>query len=157
MFGKLSLEEIEQLLTHQLVGRLGCHAEGVTYVVPISYVYDGTFIYCHTYEGMKLNMMRKNPSVCFEVDNTKNLADWQSVVAWGKFEELPEGNDRTEALKKLEARALPLLSSETMHLDAQWPFISADIDRIEGIVFRIRLVEKTGRFEKTANKYFFAS
>ena len=88
----MNAAEIEQLLQQQLVGRIGCHVDGLTYVVPVSYAYEGNYIYCHALEGMKINMMRKNPDVCFEVDNTKNLANWQSVIAWGSFEELPSGN-----------------------------------------------------------------
>ncbi len=40
MFGELNPEEIEQLLSAQLVGRIGCHADGTTYVVPVSYGYQ---------------------------------------------------------------------------------------------------------------------
>jgi len=156
MFGKLDHEGIEELLRRQLVGRIGCYANGITYVVPISYAYDGDFVYCHASEGMKIDMMRKNPNICFEVDNTSNLANWQSVICWGVFEELPEGSERNQALEKLEGRVLPMLSSETMHLTPQWPF-SSNENAISGIVFRIKLTQKTGRFERTSGEFFFAT
>lgn len=156
MFQKMNTVEIEQLLQQQLVGRIGCHANGLTYVVPVSYAYDGNYVYCHTFEGMKMDMMRKNPEICFEVDNTKNLANWQSVIAWGTFEELPVGNDRRDAIDILGKRELPIVSSQTMHLGSRWPFTSAD-DKIDGIIFRIQLKEKTGRCEKSADGSFFAS
>lgn len=155
MFGRLNNAEIEKLISQQIIGRIGCHADDTTYVVPISYAYDGTYVYGHTFEGMKINMMRKNPKVCFEVDNTRNLANWQSVISWGIFEELPNGPERDEAVRKLEDRTLPVLHSETMHLSPLWPFRSEDT--IKGIIFRIRLTEKTGRFEKSQNEYFFAT
>src|ERR1700682_700625 len=88
MFGKLNTGEIDKLISRQLVGRIGCHADGITYVVPVSYAYDGTYIYAYAFKGMKIDMMRKNPKVCFQADNTKNLANWQSVICWGEFEEL---------------------------------------------------------------------
>jgi len=156
MFEKMNSEEVEQLLQQQLVGRIGCHAHGITYVVPVSYAYDGKYIYCHTFEGMKINMMRANPEVCFEVDNTKNLANWQSVIAWGSFEELPNGNNRNEAIAILRERKLPILSSQTMQLGSQWPFVS-EVDKIDGIIFRIHLREKTGRCEKSSEGSFFAT
>ena len=156
MFEKMNSAEVEQLLQQQLVGRIGCHADGITYVVPVSYAYDGNFVYCHTFAGMKLNMMRKNPEVCFEIDNTKNLANWQSVIAWGSFEELPGGNDRGEAIRILREIKLPILSSQTMQLGSQWPFVS-EVDKIDGIIFRIHLREKTGRCEKSSEGSFFAT
>lgn len=156
MFQKMNSAEIEQLLHQQLVGRIGCHANGLTYVVPVSYAYDGTYVLCHAFEGMKMDMMRKNPEVCFEIDNTKNLANWQSVIAWGSFEELPHGTERDGAIKVLRERKLPIISSQTMQLGSQWPFVAED-DSVDGIIFRIYLKEKTGRCEKSADDSFFAS
>jgi nitroimidazol reductase NimA-like FMN-containing flavoprotein (pyridoxamine 5'-phosphate oxidase superfamily) len=129
MIGELSKKEIDQLLKRQFVGRIGCHTDGLTYVVPVSYTYDGTFIYVHTFSGMKVDMMRKNPKVCFQVDDTKHLANWQSVISWGEFEELTKTEDKKEALQKLQARVLPILSSETMHVAKEWPFPLAMMKR----------------------------
>ena len=156
MFGILNPVEIEQLLSKQLVGRIGCHADGVTYVVPISYAYDGEYVYARTFEGMKINMMRKNPDVCFEVEDTKNLSNWRTVVAWGSFEELQEGNQRKEALSVLARRKLPVISSETMQLGSQWPF-SSDDENVDGVIFRIRIKEKTGRYEESLNESSFGT
>lgn len=159
MFGKLNADQIEEVLKHQVIGRIGCHADDITYIVPVSYAYDGEYIYGHTFEGMKVNMMRKNPKVCFQADKMKDkdMANWQSVIAWGEFEELQQPDERRLALQKLNERMLPLISSETMHLSTQWPFLPEDADSIKGIVYRIRLKEKTGRFEKSNNSTFFAS
>jgi hypothetical protein len=41
MFGKLSSIEIEEVLTQQIIGRIACHANDMSYIVPISYAYDG--------------------------------------------------------------------------------------------------------------------
>ena len=154
MFGDLNPEEIEHLLSGLLVGRIGCHAGGTTYVVPVSYAYQDSSVYVHTYEGRKIDMMRKNPSVCFQVDNTSELAYWQSVIAWGRFEELTEEKDRAAALKILQHRILPVLSSETMHLSDEWPFPAGMYQKKNGIYFRIQLTEKTGRFEKITGEEF---
>jgi uncharacterized protein len=155
MFGKLNTDEIEKLIHSQYIGRLGIHADGLTYVVPVSYAYDGTYIYGRTFEGMKISMMRKSPKVCFEVDDTRNLANWQSVVSWGEFEELKGNMERAEGLHKIFDRVLPIISSETMHITPQWPFPVDNMNEIDGIVYRIRLSEKTGRFEKSPDENFY--
>jgi nitroimidazol reductase NimA-like FMN-containing flavoprotein (pyridoxamine 5'-phosphate oxidase superfamily) len=147
MFGNLSPEEIDYVLRKQVIGRIGCHAEGITYVVPISFVYDGECVYCYTQEGMKITLMRQNPQVCFQTDQLENMANWKSVIAWGSFEEVPEGKERREALNKLLDRVMPIVSSERVHLSADWPFTNNITERVKGIVFRIRLTKKTGRFE----------
>src|ERR1700688_573053 len=108
MLGTLKMPEIEQLLSKQVVGRIGCRYGESVYIVPISYAYDGKYVYCHTHEGRKVDLMRLNPKVCFEVDNMPNMANWQSVIAWGEFEELKDPSERGKALNKLHARILPI-------------------------------------------------
>jgi nitroimidazol reductase NimA-like FMN-containing flavoprotein (pyridoxamine 5'-phosphate oxidase superfamily) len=84
-------------------------------------------------------------------------AEWQSVIAWGTYEELPGGVEREDAIRKLESRVLPVLSSKTMHLSPQWPFPAESSQDIKGIIFRISITEKTGRFERGADKFFYAT
>lgn len=148
MFGKLDEHEIEQVIHDQVVGRIGCHHDDITYVLPISYAYDGNYIYCHSGEGMKIRMMRGNPRVCFQVDIMENMGNWKSVVAWGDYEELSD-EKREEALLQLVNRKLPLVSSATTHIVPHWPFLPDNLDDIRGIVYRIRLDTKSGRFERS--------
>jgi hypothetical protein len=156
MFGTLTSAQIEQVLKNQLVGHLACHAHNRTYIVPISYAYDGQFIYVHTYEGLKIQMMRENPEVCFQVDERADMGNWKSVIAWGHFEELPNGKGRARGIEVLTSRRLPILSSSTTHLGVNWPFSKGEPAEIDGIVFRIALMEKTGRFEQTMHSPYFA-
>jgi|SRR5215831_10390195 len=153
MIDKLSSPEIETLLYKQCVGRIGCHDNDVVYVVPISYAYDGKYIYCHSYDGKKMEIMRRSPNICFQVDEMKDMANWKSVIAWGKFEEVTDQLERSEALKILLDRELPIPSSITTHLGNTWPFTakgSNALNDIPGIVFRVFITEKTGKFEKTS-------
>jgi nitroimidazol reductase NimA-like FMN-containing flavoprotein (pyridoxamine 5'-phosphate oxidase superfamily) len=147
MIGKLDYAEIEEVLQDQVVGRIGCHADGITYIVPVSYAYNDPYVYIHSIEGKKVDMMRENSEICFEVDELKDMANWKSVIAWGTFEELKESEERDKGLKLLLDRSLPLISSETTHLGREWPFSNINANEIEGIFYRIKLKEKTGRFE----------
>jgi uncharacterized protein len=148
MFGILNTEEIEILLRQQFIGRIGCHSDSVTYIVPISYAYDGKNIFAHTQEGMKVSIMRKNTNVCFEVDYLEDIQHWRSVICWGTCIELVKPEEREEALIKLHARAIPKSASATAKLSPEWPFLPRDINSIEGVVFRIHLHKKTGKYEK---------
>src|SRR5579863_8191037 len=100
MVGELSPAEIEAVLRENVIGRVGCHAFGSTYVVPITYAYDDRNVYAHSANGRKLAMMRENPHVCFEVDRMDDYANWRSVIAWGTFSEL-YGPQRQKALRVL--------------------------------------------------------
>ena len=157
MIGKLEINEIESVLKNNIVGRLGCHAHNTTYVVPISYAYDGNYVYGHTYEGMKIKMMRENPEVCFEVDVMENMANWKSVICQGKYEELTDAEERKKGIQKLLDRVLPIITSETVRITPHWPFPPSDLNKVSGIVYRIKLSEKSGRFEKNDPESYYAS
>lgn len=154
MIGTLTADEIEEVLHSNILGRIGCHANNITYVVPISYAYKDNTVYCHSRVGTKIEMMRKNPEVCFEVDMLNDMANWKSVIAWGKFEELTGHKERSEALEYLVNRVLPILSSETTHLSPSWPFPPDDLDEIKGIVFKISIQKVTGRYERYEEETF---
>ena len=149
MLGWLSHAEIEELLGTEVVARLGCHAEGRTYVVPITYAYNGESFIIQSADGLKLRMMRKNPSVCVEVDHVDNLANWRSVVAWGRFEELI-GGAATAALTLLRERLRPFVISETSPAGNELAEGETRVRSGNGhaSVYRIHLFEKTGRFER---------
>ena len=118
------------------------------YVVPITFVYDGECIYGHSAVGMKIEMMRKNPNVCFEVDAMKNMANWESVIAWGTFEEL-HGAAAMVGMQKVMNRLKPLMTSESSQPSHGMPSPhQQDVGKMEAVVYRIRLTEKTGRYEK---------
>lgn len=126
-------------------------SDGRTYIVPITYVFDGDAVIGHSAEGLKLRMMRANPHVCFEVDQRDNLANWRSVLAWGTYEEL-HGQAAFDGLQLLVARLMPLMTSETLPLpeDPRERIVDGSpvADAPKTIVYRISLVERTGRFEK---------
>jgi uncharacterized protein len=143
----LSADEIDQVLRAEFVGRIGCHADGKSYVVPVLYAYDGQFIYGHTNEGMKLRMLRANPLVCFEVDHLEGLTNWQSVITWGWFEEL-HGVKADRAEQLLVDRIKQFLA-DTKH---RLPQTQGDAERRpdggvprRAVVYRITLTERSGR------------
>jgi nitroimidazol reductase NimA-like FMN-containing flavoprotein (pyridoxamine 5'-phosphate oxidase superfamily) len=147
MFGTLNEIELERLIAGQWVGRIACCDNGKPYMVPISYAYDGTFIYCHSDEGRKVNIMRRNPQVCFQVDEMKDMANWKSVVMEGFFEEITDPKERNDAMLTLLNRYLPVISSVTTHLGEHWPFYPDDASAIDGLIFKIRIQSKFGKFE----------
>ena len=149
MLGELNETQVDHLLRAEVVGRIGCHVDGITYVVPVTYVYDGADIYGHSAAGgTKIDMMRKNPDVCFEVDSMQNMANWQSVIVWGKFEEITKKIDQKQAMKKLTDRIMPLMTSETAQPTHGFKKNAQDAGKHEMILYRIKLYKKTGRFEK---------
>lgn len=142
MLGELNKREIIDLLESQFIGRLGCHVDGETYIVPINYVYQNNAVYAHSGDGKKIEMLRANPKVCFQVDQIDTMFKWKSVILWGTFEELKD-EERQQAMQGLILRIMPKTDDparEPSH--AINPSLQDSL-----IVYRINIKEATGRFE----------
>jgi nitroimidazol reductase NimA-like FMN-containing flavoprotein (pyridoxamine 5'-phosphate oxidase superfamily) len=147
MYGEMSVARIEDLLRGQIVGHLGCYGGGRPYIVPITYAYDGAHLYGYTREGMKLRMMRAHPNVCVQVERITNITDWESVIAWGMFEEL-HGDEAAQARQLLEDRFAPRLGGtpiERAHGMGGWDGHPPSWP--DAILYRVTLTTKSGRFE----------
>lgn len=150
MVGILEPDEIADLLRESAYGRLGCHAGGKTYVVPISYAMDGDDrIIGQTTHGLKVEMMRGNPEVCIEVDDVKSLVDWRSAIVWGRFEELA-GVEAARAAGLLIDKYGPefqeMAGGARRGRETTPP--RADSEFAAPIVYAVSIMEKTGRFER---------
>ena len=128
-------DAVEALLHAAIVGRIACCAHGAVgdgrpYLVPLAYGYDGEAIYAHSGPGRKLDLMRADPRVTFEVDRAEAPDRWRSVIAEGEFEEIHDPEQRTRALRVIypKPNEIPDLGPQT-------------------VVFRIRLTARSGRHE----------
>jgi nitroimidazol reductase NimA-like FMN-containing flavoprotein (pyridoxamine 5'-phosphate oxidase superfamily) len=149
MLGHLTEIEIENLLTQQVTGRLACYADGQLYLVPINYVYKDSCIYGHSAVGKKIGMMRKNPEVCFEVDDIETVFKWKSVIAWGRYEEITDLDEQQQIMQSLIHRIMPLSDDASDHPSHGITESDSDVgDTVELVVYKINLTEITGRFEK---------
>lgn len=147
MYGELNASQVEQVLRTGTVGHLGCYGESRPYVVPINYFYDGAHVYGYTREGMKLRLMRAHPTVCLQVDRIENITNWQSVIAWGMFEEL-HGSEREKAQALLIGRFTPLLGGAPIqHAHGMGGWAGHPPTWHDAVLYRITLTAKTGRFE----------
>src|SRR4029078_12719406 len=95
MFGKLVNQEINQVLSENIFGRIGFTDNVNSYIIPISYAFHDNTIYCHTRQGTKLEVMRKNPSVCFEVEAISDMANWKTILCMGTFKEIENKEERS--------------------------------------------------------------
>lgn len=133
---ELSRGEIDEFLSTQRIARLGCHADGMTYVVPLVYAYDDGAVVAVTAEGRKTAMLRRNPRVCVEVDeyDTDGKGSWRSVIGHGVCEEL--AGDAIEPALTLMRERFARTSGRTAEPRPLGPGV---------VVLRIELDELSGR------------
>lgn len=148
MLGELNDTDIENILTSQAFGRLACTDGRKPYVVPVTYAYDGKYIYGQTNIGKKLRILRRNPNVCFEVELITDMRNWKSVIVNGKFEEL-KNKESQKARDILFNNVFPLKTSSTVYAFGHETRGKVDDStRIKQVMYRIKIKTITGRFEK---------
>jgi nitroimidazol reductase NimA-like FMN-containing flavoprotein (pyridoxamine 5'-phosphate oxidase superfamily) len=136
MMKMLNNDEVGRLFQAARVARLGCIVNGEPYVVPVNCHLEGDSLYSHSLPGLKITGLRENPSACVQVDEIESDLHWSSAIAFGKYEEITNPNERADILNKL-LRKFPMLTPVESA-------IATDGSASEVIVFRIRIERLTG-------------
>jgi uncharacterized protein len=100
---------IEDILRRAAVCRLAMSVDGRPYVVPLCFGYRENVLYFHcASEGAKLDIIRENDRVCFEVDidcqfvRADEACGWslkyRSVIGFGRAAIVDDPTARREAL-----------------------------------------------------------
>ena len=148
MLGDLTDIQIKNLLLSHTVGRIGFIDGNKPFIIPVTYIFDNDVIISQANEGHKLESMRKNKLVCFQVDMLTDPSCWQSVMIGGEFEELHE-KDADAAREKLYDRIFSLHTNAQIH-----PYghavtsIPDDSNRVKKIMYQIKITDIIGKFEK---------
>lgn len=105
-----SRKEIDAVISNCLFCHLAFAQDNAAYLVPLCFGYDGNFLYIHTAaQGLKIDYIRKNPQVCFAmennvrlVNNSSNPCRWtfafESVIGHGRIEELTDPDSKASGL-----------------------------------------------------------
>jgi len=110
-------DEMESLLKKCSCGRLGLSSQNKNYIVPVTYGYDQGKVFFHSpRQGRKVDYMKNNNQVCFEVDELNGDLGWATVICYGtvtlredieakrEFNEVASGGRRSdEQLRKMSS------------------------------------------------------
>lgn len=140
MYSKLSDSQTRDLLARGRIARLGCIVDGGPYITPINYFMEGEAVYSHSLPGLKIDALRDNPTACVQVDEIESDVKWRSVIAFGRYEEIINHNERRAIINRL-LEHFPMLTPVESAL-------AADGGPPPVIVFRIKLERVTGVAEE---------
>jgi uncharacterized protein len=139
---------IEEIIAKAEVCRLGLCKDGIPYIVPLSFGYDGSFIYFHTAaEGMKIEYMTANNQVCFELEHDVRVipgdtsgCQWSmsfySVIGFGTVEEITDRELKIYALNHIMKH----------YSNREWDFDERIVERTR--LWRIAIDRLTGKQSK---------
>ena len=77
-------KEIESILQRAEVCRIALSDNNTPYVIPVSFGYKNNCLYFHSAgEGKKIEILKKNNKVCFEVEYGISLLNAGKICDWG--------------------------------------------------------------------------
>ena len=139
-------EGIREIIRKSLVCHLSLVDNGKPYMVAMNYGFDGDTIYIHcAMEGRKVDILRKNPEVCFMIYNGNRLTtgpdacgDWtmkyRSVTGFGKAVLIEDNEEK-----------IPPLQIIMNQYTTRGPFEFTPERVAETLVIRIDIDDMTGK------------
>lgn len=140
-------DKVEKILNEGTVCHLGLCHEKWPYVVPIHYGYEKDHLYFHcAHEGKKIDIIKENPQVCFQVEIDVNLIPrpdkrsgletaYRSVIGFGTIS-IVEDYD-------LKRHALRLLAAHYCRQGVDIPRPPKVLDRV--CVLDLKIIHMTGK------------
>ncbi len=75
---------VQEILLNSRICRLGLVDKGEAYIVPVNYAFKDGYIYVHSAaEGRKMELLKKNPKVTFEVEYSSEIVKGEVPCKWG--------------------------------------------------------------------------
>ncbi len=130
------------LLARTHLCRLACAQGGQPYVVPSYFVYNHNCLYSFATVGQKIEWMRANPLVCVEADEVVSPEEWESVIVFGHYEELPD----TPEYKLERAVAYNVLQKKAMWWEPGYvkTILHGSPRPLVPVFYRIQIAQITG-------------
>jgi len=136
---------IEKILDTALVCRIAMCKDNVPYLVTMNYAYTDNCLFLHSAQkGQKIDILKSNPRVCFEIDHGKkllpskipceNTMQFISLIGTGSVIFL---NDEDE-----KSKVLSLLLKKYTHMD-QYEFSVHQLRKV--LTFKICIDSITGK------------
>ena len=139
--------EIDNIIKRASVCRLALSVNDEPYIVPMNFGYEDGVLYFHcAKQGKKIDMIKQNSRVCFEIDidhevvldlqnTSKSTMKYKSVIGFGKAFILEE---KDEIIKALDAVMQHYTHDKTFHRDYEKAINTV-------LTFKVVISEMTGK------------
>lgn len=135
---------IDGIIRRSRVCRLGLCHDGVPYVVPMCFGYDGIHLYLHAAaQGRKIDILESNDRVCFEFDIVHEVTSADEPCGWGMRYESVVGFGTAELVEDPVSRAHALGCIAKQYGAPEGPFADGALRKT--LVLRITIHEITGK------------
>ncbi len=136
--------EIERIIQKALVCRVGLSDGDSPYVVPVCFGFKDDTLYFHSaQEGKKIEILRKNNKVCFEMDIDTKLIEGEKGCDWGIQYTSIIGFGRASFIEDIEEKKKALQVLLEHYSDKSYEFPEPSLGQVA--VIKIQVESMTGK------------
>ena len=137
-------DSIDNIISRCRVCRLGMCDNGQPYIVPLSFGYDGRFLYFHAApEGRKVDILKRNKRVCFEFDILGEVISSSQACNWSMNYESVIGSGLAEIVAGADAKKAALDCIMRQYSSSDWTFTEQALEAT--LVVCVRIEEMCGK------------
>ncbi len=135
---------IEAIITKSLVCRLALSDDNVPYMVPLSFGYKDKVLYFHGPQtGKKIDIIKKNPKVCFEFDADTEIVKANDACRWTMKYRSVIGFGSAVLLEDIEEKRKGLAVIMNQYSDGAFRFDDAALEK--ATVIKVKIESMTGK------------
>lgn len=136
--------EIESIICNSMVCRLGLVDDGSPYIIPLCFGYKDNCLYFHSAkEGRKIEILRRNNAVCFELDGNLELQVGKAACNWGMKYRSVIGYGRASFIEDPEEKRRALDVIMAQYADGAFEYSEKAFG--EALVIKVEIKSMTGK------------
>ncbi len=138
------INEIEKIIEKAIYCRIGLVDNDEPYVVPVCFGYERNALYFHSaLEGRKVELIKKNNKICFEIDTDVELVKAAEPCNWAMRYRSVIGVGKAHILESDEEKSHGLRVIVRQYSEDDSAFPKETLDKV--IVVRVDIESITGK------------
>ena len=138
------INEIEGIIRKAVCCRIGLVDNDEPYVVPVCFGYERNTLYFHgALEGRKVELIKKNNKICFEIDTDVEVVKAEEPCDWNMKYRSVIGVGRAYILKNNEEKSYGLRLIMKQYTEGDFSFPKSALDST--LVVRVDISSITGK------------
>lgn len=136
--------ELEAIIRQALVCRLAFISDNVPYIIPLNYGFRDNCLYFHSApQGHKIEALKRDGSVCFEIETDVELVQSDSVCKWGTKYRSVIGHGRASFIEEAEEKREALDIIIGHYQLGKFDYPSANVGKL--VVIKVEIESMTGK------------
>ena len=148
-YAVLNIADIEAIIRSVKICRLGMVDGEYAYIVPLNFGYDKGVLYFHMgSKGQKIDLLKANPRVTFEMDIEHSLKESENACDWNMFYQSVMGKGIASFVEELEQKKHALNIIMKQYLKKDWTFPAEKVAITTILMVEIESISARSNFKQ---------